>query len=213
MTDQPMSGPLAPEELDGDPLPIVSRWIDEAGHSGVPVPSTMTFCTVDSDGTPHARIVLVTVIDETSLRFHSSSPTTKTLDVGADSRVAAVYHWPTLGRQVTLHGTAVELSDEVSRAAYPTRPRQLQLVGWAYEELLPRLGPDGEIPRSELVAAFDAAAQRDPATLAKPPGWTTLTLTPTRVDFWQAGAELVPPTKTRFLRQEDGSWRHVNVMP
>ncbi|UFU07039.1 pyridoxine/pyridoxamine 5'-phosphate oxidase [Ruania halotolerans] len=216
-----------PETLAAPPLPNLARWVAEADDAGLPLPSTMTLATADADGAPHARTVLVTQIDGMALRFHTSSPTTKSEDIAANPRVAAVFHWPSLGRQVILTGTARELPAEVSEAAYPTRPRQLQLVAWAYQDLAGSAPtPDLAVSNDAIRERFDAAAARDP--LPRPAGWTTIELTPWQVDFWQAGTDDTPPVKTRFTADgptaathtgaaaEDAThdaWRRIDILP
>jgi pyridoxamine 5'-phosphate oxidase len=204
-----------PDRPAGDPLGALARWVDDAAEAGVPLPSTMTLATAGADGVPQARTVLVTAIDPGtgSLRFHSSTPTRKTVDLAASPAVSAVFHWPALGRQVVVAGTAEELDAETSQAAFPTRPRSLQLVAWAYEELTPTLvGPDHAVAPGAVERAFAAAAERDPATLPMPASWTTIEVVPARMDFWQAGGELTPPARTRFVRDGDG-WRSFPVLP
>lgn len=202
------------EDLDGNPMDVLARWVAEARAAELPMPSTMTLATAGPDGVPHARSVLVTEVDETSLRFHSSTPTTKTRDLAANPNVSAVFHWPSLGRQVVLQGTAGELDAATSRAAFPTRPRQLQLIAWAYEALLPRLtAPDYALEPGAVEREFDAA-DTDPRSYRMPPSWTTVRLVPHRADFWQAGTETTPPAKTRFVRERDGAgWRSFPVLP
>ncbi|QYN36424.1 pyridoxamine 5'-phosphate oxidase family protein [Pseudonocardia sp. DSM 110487] len=195
-----------PELLSGDPLSVLARWIAAGEHQ------TMTFATADADGVPHARTVLVTVIDPDGVRFHSSTPTTKTRDLAANPRASAVFYWPGHARQVVLEGIAAELDAETSREGYRTQARQLQLIAWAYHALLPQLRPpDYAVPPGAVEEAFDAAAA-DPASREAPPSWTTIRLEPDRVDFWQAGTESSPSTKTRFVRDGDG-WRHFPVLP
>jgi pyridoxamine 5'-phosphate oxidase len=204
-----------PDRPAGDPVEALARWVDDALAAGVPLPSTMTLATAGVDGVPQARTVLVTGIDPGVgvLRFHSSTPTRKTVDLAANPAVSAVFHWPALGRQVVLAGTAGELDAAASRAAFPTRPRSLQLVAWAYEEITPTLaGPDHAVAPGAVERAFAAAAERDPATLPMPASWTTIEVVPTRMDFWQAGGELTPPVRTRFVRDGDG-WRSFPVLP
>ncbi|GAA5126422.1 pyridoxine/pyridoxamine 5'-phosphate oxidase [Pseudonocardia adelaidensis] len=195
-----------PEELSGDPLAVLARWAEEAQQR------TMTFATADADGVPHARIVLVTRIDADGVRFHSSTPTTKTRDIAANPRAAAVFHWPAAARQVVLEGRAEELDAATSRAAYRTQARELQVLAWAYEALLPQTRPpDHAVPPGAVERAFDAAAA-DPASREAPPSWTTILLQPERVDFWQGGTETSPSSKTRFVRDGEG-WRHFPVLP
>jgi pyridoxamine 5'-phosphate oxidase len=199
-------------DVDGDPLEVLARWIGEAGAAGLPGPSTMTLATAGADGVPQARTVVITALDADSLRFHSSTPTRKTVDIAANPRVSGVFHWPALGRQVVLAGTAELLDAEASRVAFPTRPRPLQLVAWAYEELTPVLrGPDHAVAPGAVEAAFAAAAARDPATLPMPASWTTVRVVPSRMDFWRAGTADTPPARTRFVRE--GGWRHFPVLP
>jgi pyridoxamine 5'-phosphate oxidase len=201
-----------PESLEPDAVVVLARWVGEAEAAGLPLPSTMTLATAGPDGA-HARTVLVTAIDSEAgeLRFHSSRPTGKTHDLAADPRAAAVFHWPALGRQAVLTGRAGELDDEVSRAAYPTRPRQLQLVAWAYDALLPELTPPYAVAPGAVEAAF-VAADADPASAAAPSSWTTIAFTPSRIDFWQAGTPTTPPTRTRYDRTDTG-WLSFPVLP
>jgi pyridoxamine 5'-phosphate oxidase len=195
-----------PEQLSGDPLVVLARWAAAADHH------TMTFATADADGVPHARTVLVTGIGPDGVRFHSSAPTTKTRDLAANPRASAVFYWPAHERQVVLEGRAAELDAETSRAGFCTQARQLQLIAWAYQALLPKLEPPHyAVPPGAVEKAFDAAAA-DPASHQAPPTWTTIRLEPDRVDFWQAGTETTPSTKTRFVRDGEG-WRHFPVLP
>ncbi len=195
-------------------MAVLARWVREAGGAGLPLPSTMSFATTGPDG-PHARTVLVTTIDADAVLFHSSTPTGKTVDLDADPRAAGVFHWPALGRQAVLTGRAVRLDAAVSRAAFPTRPRQLQLVAWAYEELLPGVSePAYGVAPGAVEAAFDAAAARE-GSAAAPPSWTTIAFTPHRLDFWQAGTEATPPTKQRYDRTDrtPTGWTSTPVLP
>jgi pyridoxamine 5'-phosphate oxidase len=189
---------VAREVLDGDPLAVLARWMTESGQP------TMTLATADVSGVPHARTVLVTGVDATSLRFHSSTPTTKTRDLAAQPRVAGVFHWPALGRQVVLTGVATELGAEVSRAAFPTRPLGLRRLAWAYETL----GVDAALAPGDVERAF--AAARDAQEM--PPSWTTIRMEPDQLDFWQVGDDDTPASKTRFTRA-DGTWRPKPALP
>jgi pyridoxamine 5'-phosphate oxidase len=199
-----------PEQLSGDPLAVLARWVAAAEAAGLP--RTMTFATADADGMPHARTVVCTEIGVGGVRLHSSAPTTKTRDLAANPHASAVFHWPALGRQAVLQGSAAELDAATSRAGFRTQPRQLQLLAWAYEALLPQLrAPDFAVPDGAVERAF-AAAAADPTSTEAPPSWTTICLEPDRMDFWQGGTETSPQTKIRFVRETDG-WRHFPVLP
>lgn len=206
-----------------DPLATVAQWVQEAAAAGSRSPHTLTFATVGPDGAPHARTVLSTLIDSDHVRFHSSVPTTKTRDLRADPRASAVFFWPEIGRQVVLHGHATELDEATSRAAFPTRPRQLQLVAWAYDDVLAEAGggaidPDvvsAEVPTSAEHVADRVAhhAARPPEGLPMPASWTTIAFTPTRVDLWQGVGPEVAALKTRYDKGADGTWTHTEILP
>jgi len=189
---------VAREVLGGDPLAVLARWVAESGQP------TMTLATADASGVPHARTVLVTAVDATSLRFHSSTPTTKTRDLAAQPRVAGVFLWPALGRQVVLGGVATELGAEISRAAFPTRPLGLRRLAWAYETL----GVDSALASGDVERAFAAAGEAG----EMPPSWTTIRLEPDQADFWQVGDDDTPASKVRFTRV-DGVWQATPVLP
>jgi pyridoxamine 5'-phosphate oxidase len=188
------------EALDGsDPMVVLARWVIESGQP------TMTFATADASGVPHARTVLVTEIDATSVRFHSSRPTTKTLDITAQPRASGVFYWP--GRQVVLRGVAGELPAAASRAAFSTRPLGLRRLAWAYE-VLGADGSDSVVAHGDVERAFAAAG----AAQEMPPSWTTIAFVPDRADFWQAGDDDTPATKTRFTLV-NGTWTALPALP
>ncbi len=186
-----------------DPIAQLGLWFAEAGPA-----SPMTLATAGPDGA-HARTVLVTGVVDGAVRFHSSTPTGKTRDLAADPRASGVFLWPALGRQVVLTGRAAELDPAVSRAAFPTRPRALQLLAWVYETV--PTAPDGSVPDGAVEAAF-AAAAADPGSVHAPPSWTTLALTPSVLEFWTTGTDTTPARRTRWTRGPAG-WTATTVRP
>ncbi|WP_129664826.1 pyridoxine/pyridoxamine 5'-phosphate oxidase [Phytoactinopolyspora endophytica] len=193
-----------------NPLHTLARWAQEAEDAGEPSSRTMTFATSGADGTPHARTVLTTVIDDESVRFHSSRPTTKTRDLAENPRSSGVFYWPGLARQVVMDGTAHQMPADVSREAYPARPPQLQLLAWVYEEL----NDDDAVTTADpddVLRVFDAHAQRDP--LPMPPSWTTVRLIPERMMFWVSHGPDRPPWRVCFDLAADGTWNRRHVLP
>lgn len=186
------------ETPTGDPMVVLARWVAESGQP------TMTLATADAAGVPHARTVLVTAIDATTVAFHSSSPTTKTRDIAARPQTSGVFFWPALGRQVVIAGPAAERPVAVSLAAFGGRPLGLRRTAWAYETI----GVDREPAPGEVETAFAAAGAAD----EMPPGWTTIAVEPDRLDFWQAGDDDTAGSKTRFVRT-GGVWRSHPALP
>lgn len=205
-----------------DPMTTLARWITEAEEAGSPSPRTLTFSTVDASGAPLARTVLSTRVGAEGVRFHSSSPTAKTRDLRHDPRSACVFFWPETGRQAVLHGTAREAAVEESVAAYGTRPRQLRLVAWAYDDVLREAGggeSDPEVVSADVAAPADLVAARVAVhaqrqePLPMPPSWTTVDFTPTRVDLWEGVGPELAARKTRFDRGADGTWTATEILP
>lgn len=209
-----------------NPLEIVAQWAAEAAAAKLASPHTFTLATATPEGVPHARTVLSTIIDENHVRFHSSTPTTKTMDLAQNPHVSGVFFWPELGRQAILTGTARELDAEISTDAFPTRPRQLQLVALAYEDVFVENGIDTSVPaaqQSQPSAALPTSAEHiaelyakhdegGEATLVRPPSWTTIEFTPVRVDLWQGVGPQLAAHKTRY-DLVDGQWQAVEILP
>lgn len=208
------------------PLDILAEWANDAEESGLSSPRTFTFTTATTDGLPHARTVLSTAITQQGIRFHSSTPTTKTLDLAANPSACGVFFWPELGRQAIIYGTAQELSAQVSAEAFGTRPRQLQLVALAYEDIFTANGidtalptpshgvPSSQLPTSarEIAQLYARHDQGGTAQLTRPPSWTTINFTPTRVDLWQGVGPQLAAHKTRF-NLSNNQWASTEILP
>lgn len=180
-----------------DPVALLAGWLPDGGP--------MTLATTAPDGAPRARTVLVTAVADGALRFHSSTPTGKTVDLAHDPRACGVLHWPDAGRQVVVTGRVQELDATVSDAAFASRPAHLQRVAWLYDAVLPTLRPPVyEVDPDALAGVGDVPAGR-------PPSWTTFALVPTTVEVWLGGPDRVA-SRTRYVRVDEG-WRGVPVLP
>ena len=194
------------DDLGGQPLATLGRWVDEARAADLPMPSTMTLATADADGVPHARTVLATGVDDASVRFTTSRPSVKTADLDGNPRAAGVFFWPSLVRQVTLHGRAVELPPDEARAAYAERSPNLRALAWVHDEL----GGGPAVDPAEVRAAFGRRLERLPD--APPPSWTTFALRPDRVEAWWMPGDADVATRVRF-ELAGGEWTRAYVLP
>lgn len=194
--------------VSGHPLQLLTEWVRAVEAAGAGSPRCFTFTTATADGSPHARTVLATGIDESAVRFNTSRPSVKTSDLAANPRAAGVFFWPSLVRQVTLHGRAVELPAAESRSAYPAQSPNLRALAWAYDELGATAGDavDPEVVR----AVFERHLAEDPPE--PPPSWTAFALTPARMDFWWMPDGAGVATRARFTLGPDG-WSQRYVLP
>jgi pyridoxamine 5'-phosphate oxidase len=173
-------GALSEADLGPEPLPEVRRWVEEAAAAGLPDETPMTLATVDPDGTPSARIVLLRGIDGRGLRFFTNYDSAKGRALAAEPTCALVLHWPVLERQVRVTGMAERLPADESAAYFAGRPRGSQLAAWASDqsEVLPDRGVL-EARLAEVEARFDGAE------VPLPPDWGGYVVRPTVVELWQ----------------------------
>lgn len=204
---------MANEEPDlngvsGHPLRLLAEWARAAEAAGEGSPRCFTFTTATADGSPHARTVLATGIDDDGVRFNTSRPSVKTSDLASNPRAAGVFFWPGQVRQVTLHGRAVELPAAESRPAYPAQSPNLRALAWVYDELGAAAGDtvDPEVVR----AVFERYRAEDPSE--PPPSWTTFALLPERVEAWWMPDGAGVATRARFSLAADG-WSQRYVLP
>jgi pyridoxamine 5'-phosphate oxidase len=169
-----------PDDVPERPDELFLAWLVEAGEH-VLAPHAVTLSTVDPDGAPDARVVILKTVDETGFTVATSADSPKGGQLAKDPRAALTFFWPGRGRQVRVRGPVHPCAPEVSARDFLERPpasRAEALVG-RQSEVLDDPG--------ELVAAGAEAARRveSDATLV-PPSWTRYLLAPDSVEFWQA---------------------------
>ena len=120
-----LSGSAPPFNIDGapdEPLALFAEWIEQAAQAGVPEPHAMTISTVDAQGAPRARVLIVKAIDENGWHFAASSASQKGRDLSSHPVAALTFHWPAVVRQVRLVGTVVDDGAQASAADFLSRP-------------------------------------------------------------------------------------------
>jgi pyridoxamine 5'-phosphate oxidase len=167
-------------DVDANPVVQWHRWHDEASEGGVAEPNAMTVASVDADGIPDARIVLVRTVDDDGLVFFTNYESAKSRQFDARPGASAVFSWLDLHRQVRLRATVERVSDAESDAYFASRPRASQLGAWASpqsEEIADRSVLE------EQVIAFDERFADQP--VPRPPHWGGWRLVPFEWEFWQ----------------------------
>ena len=188
------------------PVELFSEWLLGAIDAGVREPHTMTLCTVDADGRPNSRVLLLKGLADGRLEFATSRASRKGRELAAVPAAAANFYWPELGRQVRLRGhvrdggPAEAARDFLARAA---ESRAESLLGRQSQVLADESDLD--------VALSEARAQivADPGLV--PEHWALYQLLPDEVEFWQANRE----RRHVRLRYEllDSRWRRVLLWP
>ena len=163
-----------------DPMAQFQRWIDEAIAAALPEPNAMTLASVDAQGSPSARIVLLRGLDARGFAFYTNYESRKGRELDANPRAALVFYWAQLHRQVRVEGSVVRMSAAESDAYFASRPRGHRLSAWASRQSATIAGR--EVLEAYLRAFEERFAERE---VERPPYWGGYRLVPAAIEFWQ----------------------------
>jgi pyridoxamine 5'-phosphate oxidase len=163
-----------------EPLRLFAAWFAEAGRSEAADANAMTLATVDADGLPDARMVLLKGFDEAGFVFYTNTDSQKGRELAAVPKAALVFHWKSLNRQVRLRGPVAPVAEAEADAYFASRPRLAQIGAWASKQSAPL----------ESRMAFETSIARHMAkfavgTVPRPPNWSGYRLLPLVIEFWQ----------------------------
>jgi pyridoxamine 5'-phosphate oxidase len=162
-----------------EPLRLFGAWLTEATASEPRDPTAMTLATVDADGLPDARIVLLKGLDERGFVFYTNIGSQKGRELGIHSQAALVFYWKSLNRQVRIRGDAEHVTDAEADAYFATRPKQAQIGAWASKQSSPL---ESRLAFEKAVALY--AAKYALVTVPRPPHWSGYRILPLRIEFW-----------------------------
>jgi pyridoxamine 5'-phosphate oxidase len=169
--------------LPVDPMELIATWLEEAGKSGNPMPTAMTLATVERNGQPSARVVLLKKVDDGRLIFYTNYHSRKSREIRNHARVAAHFFWPELERQVKISGIARPVDDEDSDRYFHSRPKESNISAWA--------SPQSEVvpDRQYLEQEFEKYRRKyeDAGEIPRPAYWGGYAIIPSRIEFWQGG--------------------------
>jgi pyridoxamine 5'-phosphate oxidase len=215
-------GPAITIDFDhppADPLAWFERWFAEARTKyaaiGLPNPHAMTLATVDGDGRPSARIVLLKGVharDGGGVVFYSNRESRKGTALAANPRAALLFHWDALDRQVRIEGAVTRVSDAESDAYFATRPLDSQLGAWASRQSQPLESREAlEIAVAEVMDRF-ADAINAGGKIPRPPHWGGYRVAIESIEFWQ-GHPFRLHDRVVYTHQRDGSWQTQRLFP
>ncbi|KQT26729.1 MULTISPECIES: pyridoxamine 5'-phosphate oxidase [Bradyrhizobium] len=162
-----------------EPFALFEAWLNEAIKSEPNDPNAMALATVDSDGLPDVRMVLMKGFDTEGFVFYSHIASQKGRELAANPKAALLFHWKSLRRQVRIRGNVTPVTDTEADAYFATRPKQAQIGAWASkqsQELESRFAFEQAIAK--------VAAKYVIGDVPRPPGWSGWRITPLRIEFW-----------------------------
>ncbi len=189
--------PLDEHTVAPDPFDQLDRWYAAAVEATGDRAAAMTVATVDDDGRPSARVVLLRGVDHRGLVFYTNYRSRKATALAANPAVAAVLYWPALDAQVRVEGVAEPVAAEESDAYFAHRPRGHQIGAWASHQSEPV--PD----RVTLEAQVRDAEARFPGAVPRPEHWGGYRIVVDRFEFWRNRADRVHD-RVEYRRTADG---------
>jgi pyridoxamine 5'-phosphate oxidase len=198
---------LDESKLPADPLALFADWLEQAMASENPDPTAMTLSTVERNGQPSSRIVLLKKVEEEKLIFFTNYHSRKAREIRAKSRVAAHFFWPELERQVNITGIARPIDDEDSDLYFKSRPYESNITAWA--------SPQSEVipDRAYLEKEFEKYRKRysNPDEVPRPAYWGGYAILPSRMEFWQGGPNRLHD-RIEYTKKEE-RWFSVRLAP
>lgn len=205
--DRAMAEGLSRDALDPDPIQMFQRWFQDAIAMGLPEPNSLSLATVDAEAQPWLRTVLLKLYDERGFVFYTNYESCKARHMEANPRVALLFPWVALARQVKITGTAERISTAESLKYFATRPRGSQIGAWA--------SPQSQVitSRSLLEAKVDEIKRKfSHGEVPLPSFWGGYRVTPATIELWQ-GRESRLHDRFRYTRQADGGWAIERLAP
>ncbi|GGG58319.1 pyridoxine/pyridoxamine 5'-phosphate oxidase [Salipiger pallidus] len=164
-----------------DPFAIARRWLSEAEATEINDPNAIALATVDADGLPNSRMVLLKEIENDAFVFYTNYESAKAQEIEGAGKAAFVMHWKSLRRQVRVRGTVTREDGPQADAYYDSRSLKSRLGAWASKQSRPL---DSRASLMAEVAKITATKGTKPA---RPPFWGGYRITPLEIEFWADG--------------------------
>lgn len=198
---------LARERLDPDPIRLFEQWYGVAIETNLPEPNAMSLCTVNDEGQPWVRTVLMKLFDPQGFVFFTNLESRKSRQIRDNPRVAALFPWVALARQVQITGRAEPISTAEALRYFVTRPRGSQIGAWS--------SPQSQVISSRSILEAKVAEMRERfahGEIPLPHFWGGYRIVPATIEFWQ-GRESRLHDRFLYSRESDGGWRIDRLAP
>lgn len=189
------------------PFTTAQAWLDEAAKSEINDPTAMALATVDENGMPSVRMVLLKGLDERGLVFYTNLGSRKGRQLAESGKAALLFHWKTLRRQIRVEGRVESVSDEEADAYFASRPRASQIGAWASKQ---SQAMEGRFEFEAAIAKY--TAKFGAADVPRPDFWSGFRLKPNYFEFWRDRKYRLHERKTFSLTESNG-WATSEIYP
>ncbi len=190
-----------------NPFEIARRWLSEAEKTEVNDPNAMALATVDTDGMPNVRIVLLKDIEDDAFVLYTNFGSAKSRELLQSGKAAFVLHWKSLRRQIRVRGIVTRDNPETADAYYATRPLLSRIGAWASKQSQPL--PDRSVLEERVVRLSETLGENP----ARPEFWGGFRIMPQEIEFWCEGPNRLHD-RFRWVRQSpEGDWDICRLYP
>jgi pyridoxamine 5'-phosphate oxidase len=189
-----------------DPIALFSEWLKAAEAAEPNDPNAMMLATVDADGMPNLRVVLLKGYDERGFVFYTNYESAKGRELLANPKAALNFHWKSLARQVRLRGTVAPVSAAEANAYFASRPRGSRIGAWASQQSRPL---ESRFALEKAVAAY--TTRFAVGEIPRPAYWSGFRLAPIEMEFWSAGTFRLHDRV--IFRRTGNAWETARLYP
>ena len=191
---------------ENEPYSLFGAWLRDAEASEPNDPNALALATVDADGMPNVRMVLLKSFDHDGFVFFTNYESRKGRELLGQKKAALVFHWKSLRRQVRVRGAIETVSDAEADAYFETRARGSRIGAWASQQSRPL---ESRFALEKAVATY--TAKFGLGEIPRPDYWSGFRLTPVEIEFWKDGAFRLHD-RVKFVRT-DGGWKTSRLYP
>jgi pyridoxamine 5'-phosphate oxidase len=192
----------------GDPFQLFKEWMEDAEKSEPNDPNAMALSTVDEEGLPNVRMVLLKGFDERGFVFYTNFESQKGQEILSAGKAAVVFHWKSLRRQVRVRGLTEQVSDAEADDYFKSRPRDSKIGAWASKQSRPLT------QRLELETAVAMQTARfGIGDVPRPPHWSGIRITPLSIEFWHDRPFRLHDRVVFRREKPEGGWSKARLYP
>lgn len=189
-----------------DPFEIAQRWLDEATATEPNDPNAIALSTVDAQGMPNARMVLLKEIESNAFVFYTNYESAKGKELDSTGKVAFVMHWKSLRRQIRVRGIVTKEDGPQADSYFASRSLKSRLGAWASDQSRPLDG------RASLVAKVAALTLKLGPNPPRPAHWGGFRIDPVEIEFWADGAFRLHD-RFQWVREGGDEWKVQRLNP
>ncbi|AWC25090.1 Pyridoxine/pyridoxamine 5'-phosphate oxidase [Aminobacter sp. MSH1] len=190
-----------------EPYRLFAAWLKDATASEPNDPNAVALATVDTDGLPDVRMVLLKGFDEHGFVFYTNFESAKGREILATMKAAMCFHWKSLRRQVRVRGPVEIVSDAEANEYFATRPRGSRIGAWASKQSRPL---ESRFALEKAVAEY--TVRHAIGEIPRPAHWSGFRIVPSQIEFWHDRPFRLHD-RVVFTRAADGGWDKDRLYP